>query len=174
MDHLGRCRVLRRDAIGNGEIAAGVVQSRERENAVLLARIFLLGYVFYGSMFIALGAMAESMQDASTLMTPMVLLLTACIMVVPIGYIYPDSAVLKAAVWFPFSAPFASIVRLPADPPLWETLGSVLALILSSALVVWGSARLFQHGVLSGGGMAGVKCMARPHCLSQRAGKIAQ
>ena len=142
---------------GNGEIAAGLSQAVSPKMLLFLPVFFLLGYVFYGSMFIALGAMAESMQDASTLMTPMVLLLTACIMVVPIGYIYPDSAVLKAAVWFPFSAPFASIVRLPADPPLWETLGSVLVLILSSALVVWGSARLFQHGILSGGGMAGVK-----------------
>ena len=142
---------------GNGEIAAGLSQAVSPKMLFFLPVFFLLGYVFYGSMFIALGALAESMQDASTLMTPMVLLLTGCIMVVPIGFVYPDSPILKAAAWFPFSAPFAALVRLPADPPLWETLGSVLVLVLSSAVVVWLSSKLFQHGVLSGGGMASVK-----------------
>ena len=142
---------------GDGAIAAGLAAAISAKMLTFLVIFFVLGYVFYGSMFIALGALAESMQDASTLMTPMVLLLTACIMVVPIGIAYPDSPLLAAAQWFPFSAPFAALIRLPSDPPLWETLGSVAVLIASSTLVVWLSARLFQHGVLSGGGMASVK-----------------
>ena len=142
---------------GDGALAAGLANAISAKMLMFLVIFFVLGYVFYGSMFIALGALAESMQDASTLMTPMVLLLTACIMVVPIGIAYPDSSLLAAAQWFPFSAPFAALIRLPSDPPLWETLGSVAVLVASSVLVVWFSARLFQHGVLSGGGMASVK-----------------
>lgn len=142
---------------GDGAVADGLSQAISTKMLVFLPIFFLLGYVFYGSIFIALGAMAESMQDASTLMTPMVLLLTACILVVPVGIAYPDSPVLIAAQYIPFSAPFAAIIRLPSDPPLWETLLSVAVLILSSALVVWLSGRLFKHGVLTGGGMASVK-----------------
>jgi ABC-2 type transport system permease protein len=124
----------------------------------LFVPVFLvLGYIFYGSMFIALGAVAESMQDASTLMTPMVLIMTACIGVVPIGLSYPDSPIVVFGQWFPFSAPFAAIVRLPADPPVWETLGSAISLILASILVIWLSSRVFQQGVLSGGGISSVK-----------------
>ena len=142
---------------GDGAVAEGLSQAMSIKMLVFLPIFFLLGYVFYGSMFIALGAMAESMQDASTLMTPMVLLLTACILVVPIGVTFPDSPLLIAAQYFPFSAPFAAIIRLPSDPPLWETLLSVFILILSSGFVVWLSGRLFKHGVLTGGGMANVK-----------------
>jgi ABC-2 type transport system permease protein len=141
----------------DGAIAEGLTKALSPQMIVFLPVFFILGYVFYGSMFIALGALAESMQDASTLMTPMVLLLTACIMVVPIGIAYPDSPLLAAAAWFPFSAPFAAVIRLPSDPPLWETLGSMMVLIVSSALVIWGSARMFRHGILSGGGMAAIK-----------------
>ncbi len=141
----------------DGAIADGLAQALNVKMMIFLPIFFILGYVFYGSIFIALGAMAESMQDASTLMTPMVLMLTACLMVVPIGITYPDSQLLTAAAWFPFSAPFAAIVRLPSDPPLWETLGSVAVLIFSSIFVIWGSARMFRHGVLSGGGMASIK-----------------
>ncbi len=142
---------------GDGAVAEGLSQAMSIKMLVFLPIFFLLGYIFYGSMFIALGAMAESMQDASTLMTPMVLLLTACILVVPIGVTFPDSPLLIAAQYFPFSAPFAAIIRLPSDPPLWETLLSVFILILSSGFVVWLSGRLFKHGVLTGGGMANVK-----------------
>ena len=141
----------------DGAIADGLVQAMSIKMLIFLPVFFILGYVFYGSIFIALGALAESMQDASTLMTPMVLLLTACIMVVPIGVAFPDSPLLAAAAWFPFSAPFAAIIRLPSDPPLWETLGSMMVLIISSAVVIWGSARMFRHGILSGGGAAAIK-----------------
>lgn len=141
----------------DGAIADGLAKAMSLEMFIFLPVFFILGYVFYGSMFIALGALAESMQDASTLMTPMVLLLTACIMIVPIGIAYPDSPLLTAAAWFPFSAPFAAVIRLPSDPPLWETFGSMAVLIAASFFVIWGSTRLFRYGVLSGGGMASVK-----------------
>ncbi|PHR91354.1 MAG: hypothetical protein COA69_12655 [Robiginitomaculum sp.] len=142
---------------GDGAIADGLAKAVSTKMLIFLPVFFLLGYVFYGSIFIALGAMAESMQDASTLMTPMVLLLTACILIVPVGVAFPDSPLLMVAQYVPFSAPFAAIIRLPADPPLWQTLASVLVLVVSSILVMWLSARLFKHGVLSGGGMASLK-----------------
>ncbi len=141
----------------DGAIVDGISKAMNLKMMIFLPLFFLLGYVFYGSMFIALGALAESMQDASTLMTPMVLVLTACIMVVPIGIVSPDSPVLDIAGWIPFSAPFAAVIRLPANPPLWQTLGSVASLVVGSAVVVWGSSRLFKHGVLAGNGLAAIK-----------------
>lgn len=142
---------------GDGDLAAGLAQAMSTKMLIFLPIFFVLGYVLYGSIFIALGAMAESMQDASTLMTPMVLLLTACMMVVPIGIAYPDSPLLIMAQYIPFSAPFAAIIRLPADPPLWQTLMSVFVLILSCIFVVFFAALVFKQGVLGGGGFGAVK-----------------
>ena len=154
----------------NGAVAEGIAQSLSLKMLLFLPVFFILGYVFYGSMFIALGALAESMQDASTLMTPMVLVLTACIMVVPIGIINPDSPMLSIAAWIPFSAPFAAVIRLPSEPPIWETIGSILVLIISSFFVIWGSSRMFRYGVLSGGGMASVKAWISRVVLRKKVG----
>lgn len=118
---------------------------------------FILGYIFYGALFMALGSLAESMQDAQTLVTPILLLLTFCVMVVPMGLEDPDSGLVRLASFIPFSAPFAILVRLPADPPLWEILLSGATLLVSAIAVVWLSARMFRYGVLSGGGVAGLK-----------------
>ncbi len=134
-------------------IAAAIGQAISGKMIGFFALFFLLGYIFYGTLFMALGALAESMQDAQTLVTPILLLLTLCLMVVPIGISTPDSPLLRAASFFPPSAPFATLIRLPSEPPIWEITLSAGILFISTIFIVWLSARLFRHGVLSGGGM---------------------
>jgi len=124
---------------------------------VIFFFVFLIiGYVFYGALFIAVGSLAESMQDAQTLTTPIVLILTGCIMVVPLSFKSPDSPLLDFAAWFPLSAPFAAIARIPEDPPWWELTLSAFILFLMSILVVWLAGRIFKYGVLSGAGVKSV------------------
>lgn len=124
---------------------------------VIFFFVFLvIGYVFYGALFIAVGSLAESMQDAQTLTTPIVLVLTACVMVVPLSFRSPDSPLLDFAAWFPLSAPFAAIARIPEDPPWWELTLSAFLLFLMSILVVWLAGRIFRYGVLSGAGVKSV------------------
>lgn len=136
-------------------IAAAIGQAISGKMVGFFVLFFLLGYIFYGTLFMALGALAESMQDAQTLVTPILLLLTLCLMVVPIGIDTPDSPLLRAASFFPPSAPFATLIRLPSAPPLWEIALSAGILFISTVFIVWLSARLFRHGILSGGGMGG-------------------
>lgn len=143
--------------IGDSAVIDGLAIALDQKMITFLPIFLVLGFVFYGTIFIALGSLAESMQDASTLMTPMMLLMTACILIVPLGMSTPDSPILFAAQWFPFSAPFAAIIRLPADPPLWETLGSVFSLVFFSIVTIWAASRMFQHGVLTSGGVTSIK-----------------
>lgn len=154
---LGVFSIIGASQLGDSAVIDGLAIALDQKMIIFLPIFLVLGFVFYGSIFIALGSLAESMQDASTLMTPMMLLMTACILIVPLGMSTPDSPILFAAQWFPFSAPFAAIVRLPADPPLWQTLGSIFSLIFTTIVIVWLSSRMFQHGVLTGGGVASVK-----------------
>ena len=95
------------------------------------------------------------MQDAQTLTTPILFILMACMIVIPMGLTAPDSPLLKIATFIPFSAPFANIVRLPADPPLWELLLSTGILIVLCIGTIALAGRIFRYGVLSGAG-AGV------------------
>lgn len=142
---------------GPPEIAAGLTQAFTPKLVIFFIVFLLLGYVFYGSFFIAMGALAESMQDAQTLTTPIMLILTSCVLVVPLGLNSPDSPLLKFASWFPLSSPFASIARLPSDPPWWELTLSALILFVVSMGVIMLAGRVFQYGVLSGAGVKGVK-----------------
>ena len=138
---------------GGPEASAAIEKTFTLKMISFFIIFLILGYVFYGAFFIALGALAESMQDAQTLTTPIMLVLTACIMVVPIGLNSPDSPILVLASWFPLSAPFAAIVRLPSDPPLWELCLSAAFLGVLSIGVIMLAERIFRYGILSGAGV---------------------
>lgn len=144
-------------AIKNPEAALGISDALTLKLMIFFPLFLLLGYVFYGAFFIALGALAESMQDAQTLTTPIMLVLTACVMVVPLSMNAPDSPLLTFAAWFPLSAPFANIARLPLDPSWWELSLSALFVFVLSVGVIWIAGRIFRYGILSGSGVKGVR-----------------
>ena len=93
------------------------------------------------------------MQDTQTLTTPIVMILTLCVLIVPYGISNPDSPLLTFASIFPLSAPFAALVRLPSDPPLWELIVSAIFLGLLTIGVIALASRIFRFGVLSGSGV---------------------
>lgn len=152
---IGVAAVILGIAFGGPEVSALLGEAFSAKMIIFFLIFLVLGYLFYGSLFIAMGAMSNSMQDAQTVTTPIVLILTFCVMIVPFGIENPDSPLLTFASWFPLSAPFASIVRLPADPPLWELCLSAAFLAFLSIGTIWLASRVFRYGVLSGAGMKG-------------------
>jgi len=138
---------------GMEEVAAGLTQSFTPKLIIFFLIFLVLGYIFYGACFIALGSLSQSMQDAQTLTTPIMFVLMGAVFVVPIGLTAPDSPLLVFASWFPLSSPFAMIMRLPADPPLWQLILSVVLLAVMTFGVILLAGRIFRFGVLSGAGV---------------------
>ncbi len=139
--------------LGPSDVAQGLITAFSPKMIIFFTIFLILGYVFYGSLFIALGALAESMADAQTLTTPIMFVLMGAVFVVPIGLTSPDSPLLIFASWFPLSSPFAMIMRLPSDPPLWQVLTSVGLLAITTFGVILLTGRIFRFGVLSGAGV---------------------
>lgn len=137
------------------QVATAILGAITPKLLIFFFVFLILGYVFYGALFIAVGSLAESMQDAQTITTPIILILTACVMVVPLSWRSPDSPLLVFASWFPLSAPFGAIARLPQDPPWWELALSAFFLFLLSIVVIWLAGRILRYGVLSGSGVKG-------------------
>ena len=131
-------------------------------STILTSVIFLvLGYMFYASILIALGALSQSMQDVQTLSLPIVLLMFLGIGVIQFGAVAPDSPVVAFASIFPLTSPFAMMIRLASDPPLWQVLFSIFLLAVSVVGVMWICARIFRFGVLSGSGVGAIKSWFR-------------
>ena len=142
---------------GNPEQAAAIREAFPL-STVLISLIFLvLGYVFYAAILIALGALAQSMQDAQTLSLPIMLMMFMGIGVIMFGFNAPDSPIVTFASIFPLTSPFAMMIRLASDPPLWQVLLSIVLLFACVVGTMWICARIFRFGVLSGSGVGAIK-----------------
>ena len=154
---------------GNAEQVEAMREAFPPSTVVISLLYLVLGYMFYATILISLGALAQSMQDAQTLSIPMVMVMFMGILVIQFGFLAPDSGLIVAASIFPLTSPFAMMIRLATDPPLWQVLLSLGLLALSVVGVMWLCARVFRYGVLSGGGVGAIKAWFRRTVLRRAA-----
>lgn len=118
---------------------------------VLLAAalfFFTIGYLMYGSIFLAMGSLCDTLQDAQTLMGPVIWTLMLPLLFLAFSLEASDSTLVRAASWVPLWTPFIMMARLPADPPLWEVVGASALMIVTMLFVLWGAAAVFRQGAL--------------------------
>ncbi len=110
---------------------------------------FIIGYFVYGAVFLAIGSLCETLQDAQTLMSPIMLVMMVPLFLVTVALDSPDSPVIAIASWVPVWTPFLMLARLPQDPPMIEIIGSTALMIFTAIVVIWGAGRLFRMGALN-------------------------
>lgn len=126
--------------------------------AILLPTLlcFILGYVMYGSLFMAIGALCESEQDSQSLVSPMVLLLMIPIFVLTTVAEDLTNPIVGIVSWIPLFTPFLLILRIPTEASLFEIIGQFMLMAATSAAILAGSVQLFKAGVIHGLDISGV------------------
>lgn len=116
---------------------------------LLLLLFFVLGYVFYASLFAAVGATVNSEQEAQQAQLPVVLMLVSSVVLLQAIVTRPDGGLSRLLSLLPFSAPIVMPLRMAVVPV------SVFDVVLSLALlaagcwgVVWLAARIYRVGML--------------------------
>ena len=117
---------------------------------------FVLGYLMYGSIFLALGSLCDTIQEAQSLMAPIIIMIIPFV-IIPVSMANPDSMVLSALSWVPVLSPFLVILRVPNDPPLWELTALLLWMAVFTALTIWAASRVYRAGAVHGAGMNEVR-----------------
>jgi len=110
---------------------------------------FIVGYLMYGAVFLAIGSLCETIQDAQTLMSPMMLVMMMPLFLVMMAIDAPDSPIVAIASWIPLWTPFIMLVRLPQDIGMIEIIGSTLGMVFTAMVVIWGAGVLFRMGALN-------------------------
>jgi ABC-2 type transport system permease protein len=110
---------------------------------------FLGGYLLYGSLFAAIGASVDEINDSQQFTT--VLSIPVIIPIVLLTGIMnnPNGSL---AFWFsiiPLFSPIIMMARMAAaEVPLWEILLSMFLLLAGTAGAIWVAARIYRVGVL--------------------------
>ncbi|MEM8616466.1 MAG: ABC transporter permease [Pseudomonadota bacterium] len=114
---------------------------------------FVLGYLMYGSLFLALGSLCDTIQEAQTLMTPLIVLLMAPLFMITFAINDAESAVVQIMAWVPVFTPFLLILQMPTEPPLWQVLSQVALMTATTALILYLATRVYRAGAVHGAGV---------------------
>lgn len=114
---------------------------------------FLISYLLFGALMMAIGAAVNRIADAQSLMGPVMLLMVVPYVLAPIIGNAPDSAFAVTASFVPPVNAFVMLARLASSspPPVWQVLLSVLAGLVGAIVAVWFAARIFRIGLLMHG-----------------------
>jgi ABC-2 type transport system permease protein len=110
---------------------------------------FIIGFVFYASLYAAAGSMVNSEQEAQQAAAPvMILLMSGWFMVNPV-LMNPNSTLAVTLSWLPWTSPIIMPMRigLTSVSP-YAIAGSVGVAILGCVFVVWLAARIYRVGML--------------------------
>lgn len=110
--------------------------------------LFLIGgYLIYASIYAAIGAAVDNIQDASQLQNvavmPIIIALVCSFAVIP----DPNSAFAVVMSLIPFTSPMVMVARLPFGIASWQIVLSVAILAVTVLLTIWLAAKIYRVGI---------------------------
>ncbi len=121
-------------------------------NLVIIVIYFILGFFFYLFIYAAIGANVENEQNLGQVQIPMQLLIMAPIMMSSALISNPNGIISKVFSYLPFTSPTVMNTRVLIDSPgILMVIVSMLILLASLVIVLFGSAKIFRVGILTKG-----------------------
>ena len=124
--------------------------------------LFLIGgFLFYASIFAAIGSAVDNIQDASQLQSFAVL---PIILALVFSFTVAQEPNSTLAVWLsmiPFTSPMVMLCRIPFSIPGWEIAVSVAILYLSFVVMAWISGKIYRVGIFMYGKKPNIKDFIR-------------
>lgn len=143
------------------EIAASVSHELFSLNYGLIIFVFILyfvlGYLFYSSMYAAIGSAVdnetETQQFTLFAILPLMLGLYGSFTIMK----NPDGPMGFWLSIIPFTSPVAMIARIPFGVPVWQLALSLVLLVLSTLGMIFVASKVYRVGILMYGNKATVK-----------------
>ena len=121
---------------------------------------FLGGYLFYASLFAAIGSVInEDPQEAQSLMLPITMPIIFAFIIMSSNLNTPDSPIMVWASMIPFTSPIVMMGRIPSGVPWYQLLTSMALLVAGFIFTTWLAGKIYRTGILMYGKKASWKEM---------------
>jgi ABC-2 type transport system permease protein len=138
-------------AAGGGEWTGAAVSALFGSNLLAVYLFyFFCAYVIFAMIFLAIGAMSNSLQDAQSYMGPVMLIVFLPLPFMIMVYQNPNGLIASILTWIPIYTPYAVMMRAVSDPPLWEIVGATALMLAFAAVFVRAMGRIFKSAILQG------------------------
>lgn len=118
-----------------------------------LVVFYLLAYLVYGGLMLAIGGAVNQIADAQSMMGPVMLLIVIPYVLTQFIGNAPNAPLSVALSLIPPANSFAMLARLASatPPPVWQVCLSVVAGLAAAAASVWFAAKVLRIGLLMQG-----------------------
>jgi ABC-2 type transport system permease protein len=142
------------EAIGNIHISA--------ETVVVMVVYFLLGFLLFGSLMAAIGALTTSVRESQNLVAVVTLPAAIPFFFLTVFAEEPNSPLAVILSLFPLTAPLSMVMRASAATiPLFQLVLGIVLLVLAVAFAIWLAGRAFRVNVLLMGNMPKLRDIPR-------------
>jgi ABC-2 type transport system permease protein len=122
------------------------------ENLMLSLVYFVFGYLLYAAIFVAAGSPVTTEQEAQQITTYVSLTLVFPMVIAIVVMQNPNSSLIKVLSFVPLLTPTLMVLRIMVQmPALWEILGTIALLVVSSIVMMWVAGKIFRTAILSYG-----------------------
>ncbi|MAP94412.1 MAG: sodium ABC transporter permease [Ponticaulis sp.] len=136
------------------DVAEGLAEIANPRLIIPTIISFILGYLMFGSIFLALGSLCDTIQEAQSLLSPVIIMMIIPLTLLPVSLSNPDSPLLSTLTWVPVLSPFLIILSVPNDPPLWKLAAQIIWMAMFTGLILWLAAQIYRAGAVHGAGLA--------------------
>ncbi len=137
---------------GASEITGQLLLTLKTSNLIPMFSIyFLLGYLMYAALILALGSVCNTIKEAQSYMGMITMLMMVPLLTMTFIPKDPNGTLARVLSWIPIYTPFTMMNRVNADPPLLDLIGTTILLLVSTAAALWMAGKIFRIGILRTG-----------------------
>ncbi|MBT8471084.1 MAG: ABC transporter permease [Marinicaulis sp.] len=131
------------------DIANSAIASLFSTNLVFVYLFyFFCAYLIFSMIFLAIGAVSNSLQDAQSYMGPVMLIVFAPMPFMLMVFQNPNGLAATILTWIPIYTPYAVMMRANADPPMLEIVGATILMLLFAGVMIRVMGRIFRQAIL--------------------------
>ena len=149
---LGLFQIFIWSVIGLSLAGSSVIPYSAFDHLFILLLYFVMGFVFYSAIFVGVGSIVSTEQEAQQITSYLNLFIILPVVLAVPAIQNPNSLLVSILSYIPFTLPSIMLIRINTIPiPIWEILFTVTIMLGSIYFVILISAKIFKIGILSYG-----------------------
>jgi ABC-2 type transport system permease protein len=149
---LGLTQIIIWSLIGITLVGGAVIPPAAFDNILIMLVYFITGFIFYTTIFVGIGSIVTTEQEAQQMTTYISLILILPVVVAMPAIQNPESMMVKVMSYIPLTIPSIMLLRFKIAPVPLIDIGITLSIMFVSTIVTLKiAAKIFRIGILSYG-----------------------
>jgi len=149
---LGLTQIFIWSLIATALVGGAVIPPAAFDNILPMLVYFIIGFIFYTTIFVGIGSIVTTEQEAQQMTTYISLILILPVVVAMPAIQNPDSIMLRVMSYIPLTIPSIMLLRFKISPvPLIDIIITLNIMFVSTIITLKISAKIFRIGILSYG-----------------------